>query len=250
MKEKYFFNRHSYRTFSDREVSDELLDSILLRAMKAPTTGNMQLYSVIVNRDPEMLERLAPTHFNQPAVKNAKVLLTVCADFYRFTRWCEINKADAGFDNFLSFTSACADAFILAQQIVTIAEMEGLGTCYLGTVTYNASQIAEILELPELTVPVACIALGWPEGEPEETERLGLDAVVHKEKYRKDSDAQIVELYKAKDDFAPNAHFVKENNKENLAQVFAEVRYPRQMNEEFSKAFLEFLKKQKFLNHE
>ena len=247
MKNDFFLSRHSFRNFSDKELSEELLNSILTRALKAPTTGNMQLYSVIVNRDKEMIEKLGPVHFNQPAVKNAKVLLTVCADFNRFTRWCEIKKADAGFDNFLSFTSAFADALILAQQIVTVAEMEGLGTCYLGTVTYNASQIAEILELPELTVPVACIALGWPEGEPEVTERLGLEAVVHQEKYRKDSDEEIVRLFKVKDEFPANAKFVSENNKENLAQVFAEVRYPRQMNEDFSVSFLDFLKKQKFL---
>ena len=246
-KNDFFLKRHSFRNFSDREVSEELLDSILTQALKAPTTGNMQLYSVIVNRDPEMIEKLAPSHFNQPAVRNAKVLLTVCADFNRFTRWCRINNADAGYDNFLSFTSACADSFILSQQIVTIAEMEGLGTCYLGTVTYNASQISEILELPELTVPVACIALGWPEGEPEETERLGLEAVVHREKYRKDSDEEIVDMFKVKDEYPANRKFIEENKKENLAQVFAEVRYPRQMNEDFSKSFIEFLRKQKFM---
>lgn len=246
-KNDFFLNRHSFRNFSDREVSEELLNSILKRALKAPTTGNMQLYSVIVNRDPEMLARLAPTHFSQPASKNAKVLLTVCADFNRFTRWCRINGADAGFDNFLSFFSASADALILAQQIVTVAEMEGLGTCYLGTVTYNARQISEILQLPELVVPVACIAMGWPEGKPEETERLGLEAVVHNETYRGDSDLEIVNLFKVKDEYPANRGFVAENNKENLAQVFAEVRYPRRMNEDFSKAFLDFLKSQNFL---
>lgn len=247
MDKEIFLQRHSFRNFSSQEVSEELIDSILTRALKAPTTGNMQLYSIIENRDPEMLEALAPTHFNQPAVRNAKVLLTVCADFNRFTRWCELNKADAGFDNFLSFFSATADAFIVAQQIVTIAEMEGLGTCYMGTVTYNAPEISKILDLPELVVPVACIALGWPEGEPELTERLELDSVRHKEKYRKDSDARIIDLFKVKDDYEPNAKFVKENDKENLAQVFAEVRYPRGMNEDFSKKFIDFLKTQRFI---
>ena len=247
MNQKYFSSRRSFRNFKSDEVDDALLSSIFLRAVKAPTTGNMQLYSVLVTRDPEMLDKIIPTHFNQPAARNAKVLLTVCADFNRFTRWCRLRKADAGFDNFLSFTSACADAFILAQQIVTIAEMEGLGTCYLGTVTYNAPEIAEILRLPEMVVPVACIALGWPEGESEETERLPLQAVVHQEVYRDDSDEEILELFKTKESFPPNEGYVKENNKENLAQVFAEVRYPRAMNEEFSEKFIEFLKKQKFL---
>lgn len=247
MKKTYFSERRTIRKFADKNVSEELLKEILEKAMKAPTTGNMQLYSVVVTQEEERRKKLAPLHFSQPASTGAPVILTVCADLYRFTRWCEASKADVGFDNFLSFTSAFADAMIYAQQIVTIAEQEGLGTCYLGTVTYNAPEIAELLELPELTVPVACLAIGWPEEEGEVTERLELGSVVHYEKYHKPSDGEIIDIFKVKEDYAPNKVFVKENNKENLAQVFAEVRYPRQMNEDFSAKFIEFLKKQGLL---
>ncbi|MCM1152574.1 MAG: nitroreductase family protein [Muribaculum sp.] len=247
MTKDLFTNRHSVRRFSSRELDDNTLDSILTRAFKAPTTGNMQLYTVIVSRAGKAREALEAAHFNQPAAKSAPVLLTVCADFARFSRWCELSGADAGFDNILSFMSATADAFILSQQIVTIAESEGLGTCYLGTVTYNAPKISSLLALPELCVPVACIALGWPDEEGEVTERLPLEAVVCRDHYPKFSDEQIMQLFKAKDEFPPNAKYVKENHKENLAQVFAEVRYPRAMNEDFSKEFIKTLKLAHFL---
>lgn len=243
----YFLSRASVRQFSDKEISDTLLDSILTRAAKAPTTGNMQLYSVIVNRDPEMLARLAPTHFNQPAATGAKLLLTICADFHRFKKWCDVNNANSGFDNFLSFTSAMTDALLYAQQVVTIAEQEGLGTCYLGTVTYNADAISEIHSLPELTIPVACIAMGWPAASGQPTERLPLKAFVHREKYADPSDAEVTEFFRVKDEYPANAGFAAENGKDNLAQVFAEVRYPKAMNEEFSVKFLELLKAKKFL---
>lgn len=243
----FFEQRRSVRRFSDREVSESMLDGILAAAMKAPTCGNMQLYSVVVTRDPEMLARIAPAHFSQPASTGCKVLLTVCADFNRFTRWCQISGADAGFDNFLSFTSAWADAMIYAQQVVTLAEMQGLGTCYLGTVTYNAPAISQILELPDMVVPVAAIALGWPSEAGDETERLDLRAVVHREKYRRDSDEEISALFRVKEEYEPNKGYVAENGKENLAQVFAEVRYPRGMNEDFSKSFLALLRDKKFM---
>ena len=75
---------------------------------------------------------------------------------------------------------ALTDAVIYTQQIVTIAETEGLGTCYLGTVNYNAKQISELLELPDLVVPVASISLGYPANTDEEQpERLPLEAVRH-----------------------------------------------------------------------
>lgn len=241
MDERYFTERRSIRKFSAEEVGDDLLRKILESAMKAPTTGNMQLYSVVVTRGREEREALAPLHFSQPAT-SAPVVLTVCADLYRFTRWCEVSHADAGFYNFLSFTSAFADALIYAQQVVTIAEREGLGTCYLGTVTYNAPEISRLLALPKGVIPVACIALGWPEGEGEPTERLELDGIMHLEKYRLPSDSEVMEIFKVKEDYEPNREYVKENGKENLAQVFAEVRYPRGMNEDFSRKFIEYLK--------
>lgn len=240
MNESYFLQRRSIRKFSDKEVSGSLLNDILARAAKAPTTGNMQLYSVVVTRGEKERKALAPLHFSQPATQ-APVILTVCADLHRFTRWCEVSGADAGFDNFLSFMSAFADAVIFSQQVVTIAETQGLGTCYLGTVTYNAPEIAALLRLPRLVVPVACIALGWPDEEGEPTERLEPEGFVHLETYHDPSDSEIVEIFKVKDEYAPNSKFVKENGKENLAQVFAEVRYPRSMNEEFSKKFLNYL---------
>lgn len=239
--------RRSVRKYSDREINKELLDSILKAAMRAPTCGNMQLYSVVVTRSDEGRKALAPLHFNQPMITGAPVVLTVCADFNRFTRWCRLSDADPGYDNFLSFMNAAADALIFAQQIVTIAESKGLGTCYLGTVTYNADKISEILELPELCVPVACITLGWPDEAGVETERLPLSAVVHEEKYRKDSDDEILDAFKAKDEYPPNRKFIEENGKSSLAQVFTDVRYPRSMNEGFSETFLKHLRDKKFL---
>ena len=245
--EKYFGERRTVRKFENKEVSPELLRSILSRAMKAPTCGNMQLYTVIVTRDAEARKELAAAHFNQPAATGAPVLLPICADFNRFTRWCELRGADPGFDTFLSFTSAVADATALAQQIVTIAEMEGLGTCWLGTVTFNAPAIAKLLNLPELVGPVAALAIGEPAETGEVTERLPYEAVVVENCYPDRSDEEILELFKEKEEFPANRGYVTENNKENLAQVFTDVRYPRSMNEPLSDSFLDYLKKTKFL---
>lgn len=236
---EYFKNRRSVRSFQKREISDQLLKEIISKAIKAPTCGNMQLYSVIISRDAARRKELAALHYNQPA-SQAPVILTICADFARFTRWCELRGADAAYDNFLSFTSAFADAMILAQQITTIAEMEGLGTCYLGTVIYNAPEIAELLKCPEMVMPVASLAIGYADGEGVETERLPLEAVVCEEEYRNDSDEEILNLFKSKEEYPANKGYVEESGKDNLAQVFAEIRYPRGLNEEVSKKLLRY----------
>jgi FMN reductase [NAD(P)H] len=51
--------------------------------------GNLQLYSVVITRDQAMKEKLAPAHFNQPMVKEAPVVLTICADFNRTSQWAK-----------------------------------------------------------------------------------------------------------------------------------------------------------------
>lgn len=243
----YFRNRRTVRSFSDRKVDDVLLHDIIADALRAPTCGNMQLYSVVATREPDNKAAMARCHFNQPAATGCDVILTVCADFNRFVKWCEHEKAEPGFDNFQSFFSAVADAFIFTQQLVTSAEMRGLGTCYLGTVTYNAPDIAGLLGLPSRVVPVAAIALGWPDGEPEQVERLGVEAVLHNEQYHDYNPDEIKRLFRPKDDFAPNRKYVVENGKQSLAQVFTDVRYPKADNELFSGVFLRFIAESGFL---
>lgn len=246
-EEKYFEERRSCRWFKPGKISKVRIEGIIKKAMKAPTCGNMQLYSVIVTEDPERLERLSKYHFDQPAAKTAPLILTVCADFNRFTKWCENNDADAGYNNFHSFIMAMTDAVIFAQQIVTVAEMEGLGTCYLGTVNYNAKEISEMLDLPYLSVPVASIAVGVPGKNGEKTERLPLEGILHFEEYKDFTPLEIENIYKDEETNPENEKFVKENGKKNLAQVFSEVRYPREMNEKVSKTFIELLKEKGYL---
>lgn len=247
MKEKEFFTtRRTVRNYSDRHISDEMLAEMLEAASHAPTTGNMQLYSVIVTRNPEKKKALAPCHFNQPSVMAADVVLTFCADFNRFVKWCECRDAKPGYDNFQSFMTAILDTTILAQQFATIAEMNGLGCCYLGTTTYNAPQIAEVLGLPDRVVPVTTLTVGYPAAMPEVSDRLPVDAIIHNECYRDYTPARIDSIYAEKEARDDSARFIAENGKKTLAQVFTDVRYPEANNEHFSEVYREFIKSRKF----
>lgn len=243
---EYFKNRRTIREFSDKRIDDAMLRDIINDAMRAPTTGNMQLYSVIVTRDADRKKKLAAQHFNQPASVGCDVILTICADFHRFERWCDVSDAEPGYRNFQSFVAAMLDATAFTQQIITIAEMRGLGTCWLGTTTYNAPQIAEMLELPEMVVPVASLAIGYPASMPEQCERLPVEAVMHIETYHSHTDDETRRLFAAKDEFPANAKFVAENGKDSLAQVFTDIRYPRSNNETFSKIYYDFIERQGF----
>ena len=242
----YFLNRKTIRKYTKDNISDEIIKEMLLEASHAPTTGNMQLYSVVTTRTQEGKEKLAPAHFNQPSVVGCDVVLTFCADFNRFVKWCEVSDATPGYDNFQSFMTAVIDTTLVAQQFCTIAEMRGYGCCYLGTTTYNAPQIAEALNLPNRVVPITTITLGVPDGEAALSDRLPIDAILHKESYCDYDEEAIKSIYAEKEAREDSRKFVLENNKQTLAQVFTDVRYTKEANEIFSKIYLEFIRSRSF----
>lgn len=245
---EFFTSRRTIRRYDrSRSISDSTLNDMLAAAFRAPTTGNMQLYSVIVTRSTEGKKALAPAHFNQPQVEDCDVVLTFCADFNRFEKWCLLNDAEPGYGNFQSFMTAVLDTTIVAQQFCTIAESMGMGCCYLGTTTYNAPDIARILQLPKRVVPVTTLTAGFPaEPLPEQCDRLSADAMIHRGHYRDYSDEVIRSFYAEKEAREDSARFIAENSKQTLAQVFTDVRYPRANNEHFSKVYLDFIREQGF----
>jgi nitroreductase len=239
----------SIRKYKPDPIPEELLEKILKAGVRASTTGNMQVYSVIVTTEEGLKKELAPCHFNQAMVMEAPVLLTFCADFNRFNQWCRMHGAEPGYDNFLSFFTAAIDALLVAQNVCVAAESEGLGICYLGTTTYSAGTIIGVLELPRGVVPVTAVTLGYPAESPELTDRLPLEAVIHREKYRDYSETEIRKHYQKKELITSYQEFVKENKQPSLAHVYTNVRYKKADNILFSKTLLEVLAIQGFMNH-
>lgn len=240
--------RRTIRKYSDRPVGDDLLRTLLEVAGRTQTMGNLQLYSVVVTRSAEMKERLSPLHFNQPMVKQAPVVLTVCADFNRTTKWAECRKAHPGYDNFLSFLNAASDALLFTQTFCNLAEAEGLGVCYLGTTLYMPLQIIETLRLPRLVMPVATLTLGYPDESPAQSDRLPVASFVHEEVYGDYAPADINRYYMPKEELPENRRFVEINAKETLAQVFTDIRYTKKDNEAMSRGLLDALKHQGFMD--
>ena len=228
-------NRRSIRKYTDQDIPESLLNELLEVATRASNTGNMQLYSVVVTRDPANKEKLAPAHFNQPMITGAPVVLTFCADANRFVKWAECRKAEAGFDNLQTFIASTIDAMLFAQSFCNAAEEKGLGICYLGTTA-------------RLVVPIVTVTVGYPaEPIPPQVERLPLAAVVQNETYTDFTPASIDALYSEKEALEVNKQFVRENNKETLAQVFTDVRYTKKNSEHFSEVLLKVLKQQGFM---
>jgi len=241
-------NHRSIRKYKSDAISKEVLDTILEAAFRTSTTGNMQVYSIIVTQDEERKKELHKLHFGQGMVLEAPLLLTFNADFNRFNKWCEQRKAEPGYDNFLSFFTASIDALLSAQNATIAAEAQGLGVCYLGTTTYQAGKLVDFFNLPKGVVPVTTLVIGYPDEQPNLVDRLPARGVVHYEEYQDYSELDIDKVYAEKESLEETKKLLEENDLETLAQIFTKNRYPKQMNVDFSKLFLEVIEKQGFMN--
>jgi len=240
-------NRRSIRKYLKRQIEDNLLNEILEVAFRGPTTGNMQLYSVIVTKDEERKKKLWEIHFKQNMILEAPVVLTFLADFNRFNLWCKSRGVEPVYDNFLSFITAAIDAIIVAQNVCVIAESKGLGTCYLGTAIYQADKLIEFFECPEGIVPIASIVIGYPAEMPEQPDRLPYEKLIHNETYRQYTWDDIDKIYEYKENMELTKRLLEENKMDNLPRIFVEKRYTKKDNEHFSKILLDVIKRQKFL---
>ena len=240
----------SIRKYKNTPIPENILKQILEAGFRASTTGNMQVYSIIVSQEKEMRKKLWELHFKQDMILQAPVTLTFCADFNRFNKWCKQRKAEPGYDNFLSFFTAAIDALLAAQNCVIAAESFGLGICYLGTVTYMADKIAELFKCPEGVVPVATLVVGYPDEKPELTDRLPYKGIVHHETYHDYSEKDIDEIYREKEALPQTAELLKINELETLAQIFAQKRYSKKDNVFFSRQFLKVIIEKRFMNND
>ena len=244
------FKHRSVRKYKTNNIPAEILEKIVEAGSRASTTGNMQVYSIIISKEKEQKEKLWEAHFKQDMVKSAPVHLTFCADFNRFSEWCKQREAIPGYNNFLSFMTATIDAILASQNVVLEAEAHDLGACYLGTATYNADKIIDILQLPKLVVPVAAIVLGYPDEDPLLTDRLPMEAISHSERYLEFTSKRIDSIYKQREESEESLKLLEINSKKTLAQIFTDNRYKKEDNEFFSAKYLEVIRKQGFFMNE
>jgi nitroreductase len=247
---KEIADHRSHRKFTTQPIPDGVMREMLEAAVRASNTGNMQIYSIIVTTSADVLERLRPCHFNQPAA-SAPAIITFCADVRRFSRWCRLRGAKPEYDNFVWFLCAMVDALLASQNLVLQAEAHGLGICYLGTTLYNAPEISEILHLPDGVIPVMALSCGYPDhaaGEVPLTDRLPIETVVHRDVYRDPSDGEIEAFWSEREMSQETAELLKANDLPSLARIFTERRYKGDDNRYFSKKYFDELVRKGFFN--
>lgn len=164
-------NRRSVRAYQDRPVKRDTVDLIIRSAMRAPTAGNMMLYSIIEIENQTIKDKLAVSCDNQPFIAKAPLVLLFLADYQRWfdvfiasdvRSYCEAEGKKLRLPGEGDLLLACCDALIAAQTAVIAAESLGIGSCYIGDIMENYEYHKELLDLPQYAFPIALLCFGYP----------------------------------------------------------------------------------------
>jgi nitroreductase len=204
--------RKSVRAYEKREISEEAKGQIIQATLRAPTAGNMMLYSIIEIKDQAIKDTLAKTCDNQPFIATAPLVLLFAADYQR---WCDyflvsgvedlarhkrepVRGPEEG-DLFIAF----CDALIAAHTAVIAAESLGIGSCYIGDILENYEVHRDLLNLPRYALPVCLVCFGYPTAQQRErpqTPRFDRKFIVFENRYRRLSGEDLAEMFRAREE--------------------------------------------------
>jgi len=152
------------RAFDPRPLPEGTLEALVAAAQSAPSSSNLQAWSVVAVQDPARRARLAALAANQAHVRDCLLLLVWLADLSRLDRVAERAGGTAGANRYLEmFLVAVVDAALAAQNALVAAEAMGLGTCYIGAMRNQPEAVAEELALSPDAFAVFGLCVGWPD---------------------------------------------------------------------------------------
>jgi FMN reductase [NAD(P)H] len=151
----------SVRGFQNKPLPEGALKAILTAARSAPTSSNLQAYSIIVVTDEERKDRMAFLSGNQNFIREAPVFLVFCADIYRLKYITKRQGYRFAAETLEMLLLASVDAALALQNALVAADSMGLVTVPVGSIRNDPAAVAEELGLPEGVYGLAGLSLGF-----------------------------------------------------------------------------------------
>lgn len=139
-------SRFSVRSFSDKPIAPETLQSILRAGQVAPTACNLQPQKILVLQGKAALEKYRKCtvcHFNAP------LAILVC-----------YHKEECWTREYDGKTSGDIDAAIVTTHMMLEAANLGVGSTWI--MHFIPEAIREEFQLPDQYEPVSLLAMGYP----------------------------------------------------------------------------------------
>lgn len=164
--------RRSIRAFKNEEVSVEDVERLVDAARWAPSAGNIQPWEFIVVRKPEIRKALVEAALGQDFIKEASVVIIVCANENRSSERYGVRGKSL---------YCIQDTAAALQNIHLTAYSLGLGTCWIGA--FNEEEARRILKIPQGIRPVAIVPVGYLAETARLPKKRPLDQIVHYEAF-------------------------------------------------------------------
>jgi nitroreductase len=232
--------RKSVRAYEDRPIEPEMKAQILQATLRAPTAGNMMLYSIIDVTDQRIKETLAKTCDNQPFIARAPMVWVFLADYQRWYDYflhCNVDEVCAREKRSMrrpqegDLFLACSDTLIAAQNAVVAAESLGIGSCYIGDIIEQYETHKKLLNLPQYVFPICMLVFGYPTEQQKRqrmTTRFDQKYILFENGYRQLTPVDFDEMFAERERSMPKGGAMRD-----IAN-FGQAMYLRKFNSDFS----------------
>jgi len=210
---RYLKVRGTTRNFKTDPIPDNWIDALCAAGQRAPTSSNIQAYSIIVVKDPETKRQLAALGNDQQHIIDCPVFMAFVADLTHPAFASSTQGKEFDGRTLESTLLAFIDAALVGMTVSLAAGTMGLGSVMIGAMRNKPLEVAEVLRLPQRTVVVFGLCVGWPKAPPHAKPRLPLDMVVHREHYEASNydrhvaqyDRELAAHYRAQNRVSPDA---------------------------------------------
>jgi nitroreductase len=148
--------RRSVRKYRHREMPREDIMKLLEAARSAPSGANRQPWEMVVITDPLRLKELVPLCKNQGFLADCALFIVGLDDVE--AKWAKVDLA------------------IALDHVTLRAEEMGLGTCWIGA--FDPEALAKFVSAPNGRSVTVCLAVGYPDEEPNPRPRKPMDQLV------------------------------------------------------------------------
>ena len=186
----------SSRSYKAGAIPEEILDTAIESARRAPTSTNSHEISLVVVRNAASRARIAEIAGGQPWIAQAPVFIAVIPDFYKTGLGVKKAGGVQVFQRSLEgILAAVSDAGIAMATIMTAARALGLGVVPIGGIRRDPQAMIDLLKLPPNTFPVDGVVLGYVDQGSLQKPRMAIESFCHEETYNPELLKPAIDAY-------------------------------------------------------
>lgn len=177
---------HSVRRFLETPIPAGTVETLVAAAQSAPTSSNLQTWSVVAVADPDRKARLSRLAGDQKFIRDAPLFLVWLIDQNKLRQVAAAQGREVLALGYLeTFLLGAVDTSLAAQNATVAAEALGLGATYVGGIRNRPAEVAAELALPPHLFALVGMAVGYEDlaAGLEVKPRLPQAAVLFREQY-------------------------------------------------------------------